>query len=381
MKIGIDISQTAYAGSGVARYTIALVESLLNAHSEHEFIFFFSSLRQNPPKELVKLIQFPHVLKRFYFPPFLLSQVWNELHILPIERFIGPVDVFISSDWVQPPVKKAKTISIVHDLVMYVHPETSTIKTHLDLRKMQVRANIVDTQKKRLHWVVKEVDCIIADSKSTKNDLEKILKVTNKDILVVYPAVSVSKKSLSKAHIKQKYELHRPYILTVGKLEPRKNIPLLIKAFISSGLTETHDLVIAGAQGWGDLKLNIPDELKNAVKFLGYVPDDDLSSLYTYAELFVYPSVYEGFGYPVLEAMQCGTPVATSHTSSTGELADSYAHLFDPNDMHAISQMLVTLVKNEQVRKKYVSKAQTYALSFTQEKFAHHLLKAINSLT
>lgn len=380
MKIGIDISQTAYAGTGVARYTTALVKSLLNAKSTHEFVFFFSSLRRKPPKELTDLIKEPHILKHFYFPPTLLSQMWNELHMVPIENFIGDVDVFISSDWVQPPVKKAKTISIVHDMVIYVHPETSTQRTTFNLKRVQIRPNIVDTQKRRLHWVAKDVDCIIADSESTKQDLETILKLKKKNVRVVYPSVYVEPTLLSKKHLKEKYALKKPYLLTVGKLEPRKNIPMLIKSFISSGLSEKNDLVIVGAQGWGDFKLDIPHDMKDAIKFLGYVPDDDLSSLYTFAELFVYPSVYEGFGYPVLEAMQCGTPVATSHTSSTGELADAYAHIFDPHDMQSISQVLVSVMKDEKLRLRYVDKAKKYALSFTQEKFGKEILEAIDSL-
>lgn len=380
MKIGIDISQTAYAGTGVARYTTALVRSLLNSQSKHEYVFFFSSLRLKPPKELVEIIKTPHTLKRFYFPPTLLSQLWNELHIVPIENFIGNIDAYISSDWVQPPVKKAKTISIVHDMVIYVHPETSTQKTTFHIKKVRIRPNIVETQKKRLHWVSKEVDCIVADSKSTKKDLINILQL-KKNVQVIYPSVSLEPASLSHMHLKEKYDLHKPYLLTVGKLEPRKNIPLLIKAFISSGLSEKNDLIIVGAQGWGDFKLDIPDDMKDSIKFLGYVPDDDLSSLYTFADLFVYPSVYEGFGYPVLEAMQCGTPVATSHTSSTGELADSYAHIFDPHDMHSISHVLVSVMKDKKLRLKFVDKAKKYAQSFTEEKFGKELLKAIDSLT
>ena len=380
MKIGIDISQTAFPGSGVSRYTHGLVRSLLQINTKHEFIFFYSSLRQKPPQDLISLIKPPHTFKRFYFPPTLLSQLWNDLHIIPIEQFIGPVDLFISSDWVQPPTRHAKTLTIIHDLVMYVHPETSTQKVTFDLKKVQIRANIVDTHKRRLHWVKKDIDSIIADSKSTKKDIETHLGIQKDRIHVVYPAVHMPKPFLNQKSLNEKYDLHKPYILTVGKLEPRKNIPMLIKAFIASGLSDKTDLVIVGAHGWGDLELNVPDDIKESIVFLGYVPDDDLSSLYTYAELFVYPSIYEGFGYPVIEAMLTGTPVATSTSSSTGELAQDYAHTFDPHDMHSISQVLVSLMTNTILREKYTKKAQLYAQSFSSEKFGRDVLKIIESL-
>jgi len=179
MRIGIDISQTTYENTGVANYTINWVNNLLKIDSENEYILFFSSLRKTLPtfaKGLSSSKNKNVSVKTFKYPPVLLDTFWNRLHIMPIEDLIGQVDIFISSDWTQPPSKKAKMATILYDLIVYRYPEETDTK-------------IVQTQRRRLKWVKKECDIIFCISESTKQDAKDILGIDEDRLKVVYPGI------------------------------------------------------------------------------------------------------------------------------------------------------------------------------------------------
>lgn len=189
MKIGIDISQVAYKGTGVSEWVGRLVEYLLKIDGKNEYILFFSSLRREfsisrfAPRRAN--FQFPNKfqitnpkiqIKTFKFPPSLLDFLWNKLHIVPVEWLIGDVDVFITSDWTEPPTIRAKKATILYDLVVYKTPHETDKK-------------IVDTQKRKLKWVKKESDIIFCISKATKKDAINILKIPASKLKVVYPGI------------------------------------------------------------------------------------------------------------------------------------------------------------------------------------------------
>jgi glycosyltransferase involved in cell wall biosynthesis len=190
MKIGIDISQTAYEGTGVANYVKNLVENLLAIDDKNKYILFESSLRQSS-KYKVFSIKYKHKrnvsFKIFPFPPTLLDFLWNRLHILPIEWFIGDVDVFISSDWTQPPTAKAKKATILYDLIVYKYPDETHNKFEFSLKNLSIKQNIVVSQKRRLHWVKKECDIIFCISEATKKDAMEILGIPEEKLKVIYP--------------------------------------------------------------------------------------------------------------------------------------------------------------------------------------------------
>ncbi|MCL4353982.1 glycosyltransferase [Patescibacteria group bacterium] len=175
MKIGIDISQTLYENTGVGNYLTSLVQNLLDQDKENEYILFFSSLRRGVKNSKFSL--HPKVkIRTFKFPPLMFDLLWNKLHIAPIEWFIGDIDVFITSDWTEPPTKKAKKATIIYDLIIYKHPE-------------ETDSTIVKTQKKKLKWVKKESDLILTISESSKKDIHEILNIPLEKIKVVYPGV------------------------------------------------------------------------------------------------------------------------------------------------------------------------------------------------
>lgn len=177
MRIGIDISQIVYQGTGVANYTRNLVEHLLKIDQRNQYVLFGSSLRKRGllSNYLAKwLDKYPNVEgKLFSLPPTFWELVWNRLHLWSVERLIGPVDVFLSSDWIQPPTQKAKKVTTVHDLTPFLFPET-------------MDARIVATHQQRMKWVTKECDLILADSRATAKDLVKLMGIPEEKIKVVY---------------------------------------------------------------------------------------------------------------------------------------------------------------------------------------------------
>ncbi len=364
MKIGIDVSQLAYPGTGVARYTELLIRSLTQHGSNHEYILFFSSLRREFPAAIQEQLPHNFSLKKFRFPPTVLDIIWNELHLYPIENLIGSVDVFFSSDWTEPPARNAKKITTIHDLSIYKFPETS-------------HPHIIKTQKRRLRRVQKESDAILCDSYATKNDVREVYNIDESKLHVVYPAVLTREPSEDNIpRVKKKYRVEKPFILSVGKLEPRKNLTRLIHAFLTSDLKDT-ELLIVGPEGWNTA---IKQQKSDTIRFLGYVSDDELYALYRSALFFVYPSLYEGFGYPVVEAMSLGCPVATSQTSSLGEIVDDSGLLFDPLATEDIAKTLEVLTKDSALRETLSARGKQKAQNFTTRTFYQSLLGIFQSL-
>lgn len=177
MRIGIDVSQLAYPGTGVANYLINLVDHLLEVDKKNEYILFFSSMRGSLNADFLEHQNNPQVeIKIFKLPPKFLSHLWNDLHVFPIERFIGHVDLFITSDWLEPPVSNAKKATIIYDMIVYKFPKETDEK-------------IVKTQKRKLKWVKKESDIIFTISESSKKDIEDILEIDRAKIKVIYPGL------------------------------------------------------------------------------------------------------------------------------------------------------------------------------------------------
>lgn len=178
MIVGIDVSQLAYQNTGVANYLENLVLEMVK-NKNYQFVLFFSSLRRPIPESLLKLATNANVrIVRKKFPPALLNLMWNQLHINPIEKFIGDVDIFITSDWAEPPVRRAKKATIIYDLIVYNHPN-------------ETDKRIVKTQKRKFSWVKKETDIIFCISESTKKDVLKIFQIDENKVKVIYPGLTL----------------------------------------------------------------------------------------------------------------------------------------------------------------------------------------------
>jgi hypothetical protein len=179
MKIGIDISQLAYENTGVANYLRDLIRNLIILDTKNEYILFYSSLRkQSQISKFKSQIHNSKIkIKSYPLPPTILDFIWNKLHIFPIEWFIGDIDIFITSDWTEPPASKAQKATILYDLIIYKYPD-------------ETDAKIVATQKRKLKWVKKESDIIFCISEATKKDAIDILELEKKRLHVIYPGIT-----------------------------------------------------------------------------------------------------------------------------------------------------------------------------------------------
>lgn len=354
-----------YEGTGVARYVSGLTESLLDAGSEHEFLLFAGALRQRTfyinLKQSVPWSSAEWVI--LPLPPKIAGLALNSLNI-PIEKLIGYVDLFHCSDWVEPN-SVCPRLTTVHDLVFVKYPET-------------VDKLIRETQAKRLKKIVMGNTHIIADSMSTKNDLMEIYGLPTSRIDVIYPGISPaylppSIKEIER--VKTKYHLPNDYILSLGTQEPRKNIARLIEATRDLSIP----LVLTGKYGWGDtLTPGVKGALTPGVLPLGFVEDIDLPALYCGATVFAYPSLYEGFGFPVLEAMACGTPVVTSNISSLPEVAGDAAILVNPNAVDSIKSGIELAIKN---RENLIKKGLIQSKKFSWSVCAKQVLEVYEKIT
>lgn len=375
MKVAIDISQIAHEGTGVTTYTDQLVRNLLKIDSQNDYLLFGISFRK-----FNKLVDYFTEIKSrsknvssrfFHIPPKAGEFLWNRLHVINVENLIDDIDIFHSSDWIQPPCR-AKKITTVHDIAVYKYPQVS-------------HPYIVETQKRRLKWVKKECDKILTDSQSTKEELINSLNFEEELVEVVYPGISEKFTPVNTqqiAAVRQKYGLYDDYILAVGTIEPRKNLKGVIAAFemflkhtLIVSRKKPIELVVVGKFGWGEKLQNI-----KYLKVLGFIEENDLPSLYSGASMFVYPSFYEGFGFPVLEAMNCGCPVITSNRGSLEEIAKRNALLVDPELADDIAMKMTQLFVDADLRKELIAKGKKNAQEYTWGKTAKEVLSIYNKL-
>ncbi len=359
MKIAIDISQTVY-GTGVSTYTKNLVENLLKVDKKNEYILFGGTLRRRKElKSILGSFKGNFQSRIFSIPPTASHFIWNRLHILPVEKFIGKIDILHSSDWSQPPSNAFK-VTTVHDLVPIKYPKLSHPK-------------IVSNQNSRFNHIINEVDRIIVPSKATAEDAEKLGISTEKLRVIpeaVDPIFKPSKKSEIEA-VKRKYRISGKYVLSVG-VNSRKNTERIIEAFEKINGEINIKLVIVGRPL---SKVHEP----RGVYFLGHVPGEVLPSLYSGAEALVYPSLYEGFGLPILEAFSCKLPVVTSNYGSMAEVADKAAVLVDPYDVTSIFEGVMKAMsgKDEYIRKG-LKRAKDFSWRKTAEKTLSVYSESIN---
>lgn len=348
MKIAIDISQIVY-GTGVSIYTQELVRNLLKIDMDNSYILFGGSIRRK--SEIIGFINTLRTIDSKVIPlsPTVADFIWNRLHIWNIEKFTGRVDVFHSSDWTQPPTNAFK-VTTVHDL--------SPIKF-----QSETPMKIVDVHKRRLYWVMREVDRIIVPTNSIKKDMVE-LGADEKRIRVIYEAAGDNFKKADKDQInltKKKFNIHEDYIMTVG-VGDRKNTRRLIEAYEKS--KKVGKLVVVGG---GKMEL----ETRGVIR-TGYVSDSDLAALYSGAKALVYPSLYEGFGLPILQAMKCECPVVTSDLGSMKEVSGDAAILVDPMSVNSIADGIDKAVASP---KTLAKKGTKRVHNFSWEKAAKQTLE------
>ena len=372
MIIGIDISSVPYK-TGVSNYTLNLIRNLVKIDKINTYKLFYSSFRLPLPSEITEIKKNHSNVKIYQFklPPTLLQILWNQLHLSPIEFFIGKCDIFHTSDWTQPPTIKARTITTVHDLTPFLHPEWHHSK-------------VIVAHKNKMNLAAKKCFKFICVSQSTKNDLLKIFpKIKSEKIEVIYEAaeekygkflkLSKELQLKKKETIKKQYDLDK-FILAQGTREPRKNLKRLIDAFIIFKKNNPNcriNLAIAGKYGWGE----DVDGAKNPyVKILGFIPEKDMVALHASAICLAYPSLYEGFGLPLVKSLKVGTPIITSNISSMPEVGGNAALYVNPNSTEELTKAITKIIKSSILRKKLINNGLIQAKKFDWLKTAQQTL-------
>ncbi len=351
MKIAIDVSQVVY-GTGVSTYTRLLVANLLKYDTKNEYLLYAGTLRRS--KDIKSVFPSAKILP---IPPSLANLFWNKLHILPIEKLIGQIDLVHTSDWAEPPAQ-ANKVTTVHDLAPFLYP---------NLFPRDLLRDIVSVHKAKLAWVREESKRIIVPTEATKTDLVN-LGYDSQKIRVINEAPDPIFSPQSDQTIKlvtQKLGIHGRYILCVG-IDPRKNTERIIKAFEQA--TAGHDvkLVLVGTPKYVNFKA------ARNVRALGQVNNLELSALYSGAITLAYPSMYEGFGLPILEAMACGCPVITSNLSSMSEISGGAALLVDPTSTESIKSAMEKMVRGGKI---YKDKGLKHVKNFSWQKAALETIK------
>ncbi|MBN1566000.1 MAG: glycosyltransferase family 4 protein [Anaerolineae bacterium] len=364
LTIAIDASRTTTARrTGTENYALQLIRALLALDTPHQFRLYF---RDTPPPDLFP--DQPHVIRRVI--PW--ARVWTHTRFAWALRQDRPDVTFVPAHtlpvWLPGPA-----VVTVHDLGYVYFPEA-----HLPFARRYLAWST--------RYSVRRASRIIADSLATAKDVAAHYGANSNKITVIYPGVDESLAPVTNpaalAAVRQKYGLPARYLLFLGTLQPRKNIARIVQAYAqwqqaSAGIYADVALVLAGQQGW----LYDPHWTSGVegVILPGYVDDQDVAALYSGALALLFPTLHEGFGFPVLEAMRCGTPVITSTTSSLPEVAGDAALLVNARQTDEIAAAIARVVSDDTLRANLIAKGHQQTTSFTWAQAAQHTLNVLLS--
>lgn len=351
MRVGIDARIADYTAGGIAQYTRQLATWLPRLAPTDHFTLYRArraSQHWSPPG--------PSRQRRLLTPP---HHRWEQV-LLPIELAAEPIDLLHGPDFAVPRRRRCPAVVTVHDLAFLRYPEILTAESRRHYRQA------CDS--------LASVERIIADSHHTAADLQELLAVPADRIRVVHLAptpLGPPPAPEAVAAVRQRYQLEAPFLLYVGTLEPRKNLGTLLRAFARVRSREAVRLVLAGPRGWLDEPI-VAEAARHGerVRLLGPVPADALAALYAAAAAFVFPSLYEGFGLPPLEAMAAGTPVVAARASCLPEVLGDAALLVPPLDEEALAEALRAVLADPALRADLRARGKARAAAFSWERTA-----------
>jgi glycosyltransferase involved in cell wall biosynthesis len=294
---------------------------------------------------------------------------------LPLYIRRAGFDLFHGTNFDVPLWRQGRSIVTIHDLSALLHPEKH-------------RSRLVRRARLRLPLVVRFADKIITPTESVKREVCQRFKVKPEKVTAIHSAARGSFKPMpfaQSAELRKRLRVEDEFLLFVGTLEPRKNLLTLLKAFAQINTQTVHrpQLVIAGGEGWlmDDMFAFVKESgISERLRFTGYLSDEELRALYSSCKVFLYPSVYEGFGLPPLEAMACGAPVVAGRIPSLQEVLGSNARLVEPLDVNALAGGIVELIENEDQRQKLAAVGLEHARKFSWEKTARLTLEVYQQL-
>ncbi len=359
MHIGIDASRATRARrTGTEAYSLHLIRALLSLNTDHRWELYF---RDDPP---------PGLFPRTSTPPYTHTliphkRLWTHLGLSAHLRRYPPDCLFIPAH-VLPLYHPCPSVVTIHDLGYLHYPDAHplTQRLYLDLST---------------RFSARAASAVVADSDATRTALVQYYRTPPEKITVVYPgydsALKPARHPDKRWPVRQKYNLPDKFILHIGTIQPRKNLERLIEAYDPAQIA----LVLAGRRGWLSDPIYEKGQAKG-VHFIDYVDDADLAALYSMAVAYVTPSLYEGFGFTVLEAMACGAPVICSDSGSLPEVADQAAIVVPARDTQALAESIRRVVDDEQLRRELIIKGYRNTKRFSWEKAARETLTVIESV-
>jgi glycosyltransferase involved in cell wall biosynthesis len=376
MRIALDARRLLHEEDPTWPYYLhSLISALQDIDRDNEYTLLFNFFRERYAEILkrhsfndnvnIKTARIPHAFFEYLF---------EDLH-LPIESFLGRHDVFHGPVYACFNNILGRSVVTVHDLIFLRMPE-------------YVSPGWVEFAKKNTDYAIKKADAIITISKYSKSDIIDVYKVPEDRIRVIYNGVGSEYFPRTKGvdEVRAKYGISGAYVLSVGAVEPRKNLLRLLEAFhnLRESTRNTHKLVVAGVRRFGSEEVfrKVAElRLEKEVIFTGRVPGEDLPFLYSGAGLFVFPSLNEGFGLPVLEAMACGTPVIASNRTSIPEVAGDAALLVDPGNNGELTDAIEAVLSDNALRDSLRNKGLERARLFSWERTARETLALYNEVS
>jgi glycosyltransferase involved in cell wall biosynthesis len=382
--IVIDASPAVHHKAGLGRYAEELIAALGD-----DIVAFYHDARNATPSERIQSLPriatdqtpYPWRLRALLAQLANLSQDDLLTNDVPPSRRFGDVsrrttnaadwasvvgdrssNVFHATEHLLPRFKKAKTVFTLHDLIFKQFPQHHLPRNRIFLSLA-------------MPLFLRRADAIICVSEHTKRDAIRFYNIPEERMRVIYEAAHPRFQPFTRSSnhpIIQKYNLPKKFVLTVGTIEPRKNLTTLFEV-LSQLEDRALPLVVIGKQGWlfDETYRKLRDlGLTERVKFLGYVPDEDLPTLYSAATVFAFPSVYEGFGLPPLEAMACGAPVISSNASSLPEVVGEGGLLVSPTDVRAWREAIERVMSDEMLRRYLAQRGLKQAAKFSWKKTA-----------
>jgi glycosyltransferase involved in cell wall biosynthesis len=364
VAIGIDYTPAYEQGAGIGRSVRGLVYGLTTLDTQTDYRLFIAGANTAslPPQLAPNFTYYPSPITPKWW-----ARIWHRARIpYAIENILGDIALYHATDFVLPPIRKhTKSILTIHDLSFVRVPETASpsLKKYLDVVVPRSIARAT-----HVHAV----------SETTRQDIITLYNTSPQKVSVIHNALEshfkptpISDDILAKYHVP-----NVPYIITVGTVQPRKNYSRLVEAL--HRVRDHYDihLVVAGGRGW------LEDEFYNTIQkthmteyvhVTGFVADEDLPALYSGAVCMAYPSLYEGFGIPILEGMACGVPVLTSNTSSLPEVAGDAAIMVDPYRIDAIQEGLERLISDQNLRHNLIQKGFIQSKKFTWKESGRQL--------
>lgn len=373
MKIGVDIRTLSFRRGGISQYTYNLIKNIVEIDSKNSYFLFnfnrspyeWDNLRHNVEEIVLRLPQ-----------RFRMKAAWENI-LLPAAVKIMKIDVWFGPDFTIPKLLNLPSLITVHDLIF--------MKFH-NLQKNKLSQEISE----KVKYSINKSKKIIVPSIFTREQVQEKYKVEDSKIHVITEAADEHFRRIDDqailSRVLKRYKIHFPYILFVGETSKRKNLVRLLKAYHllkNENKIGKRKLLIVGKRTIDTdqiIEQTKKLELTQDVNFTGYIPDEDLPSIYNCSDLFVFPSLYEGFGIPPLEAMQCETPVVASRITSIPEVVGQGALLFDPYDVDDIAKKIDLIINKKIDLENLKKKAKRQAESFSWERSARETLTVFESL-